>query len=281
MCKPLPYPRCSSHARASLDAALKSGDAKRIQRARTNFYTTPAGINALKEAGKPELAERYLERRTRLVEQFKRQERIRNGVTIGLDLDNTTGDFTLQLQKDVAKALGIPESEWKDKFPDPRFYSYAKSGWFADEDAFKLSFHAAEKTGLYKRMPVYRGANSAIRRLQAAGFKVKLITARGEEMDADTRAWLKRNRIPFNSLVFSKNKKEHPAHVYVDDSPDNINDLRANGKEVITYHQLYNKDISGSRVRDWSQLEKKLMAKRFKAEGAATTLNVAQPPKKV
>lgn len=260
MCKPLPHPRCSSHARKAYQVALASGDEQRIALARTNYYTTPEGIRKLEEAGKAELADKYKTRRERLISAYKRQERINSQITIGLDLDNTTGDFTDALRQDLAKKLGIDPKT----LPEPDHYSYAASGWYNSEDEFRSSFQQAELEGLYKKMSVYPDAVKSLQSLAAAGYRIKIITARSSAMEADTREWLKQHRIPYHELVFSENKKEHHADVYVDDSPFNINDLRQNNKTVITFSQKYNKGIPGARVAAWSQLIKRLNSRSYK-----------------
>ena len=262
MCKPLPYPRCSSHARKALEAALISGDSKRIQTARINYYTTPEGIKKLEEAGKTDLATKYQLRRDKLIAECKRQERLRSQITIGLDLDNTTGDFTDALRQDLAKKLGVDPST----LPEPGFYSYAQSGWYPSEEEFRSSFQQAELEGLYKRMAAYPDAVKSLQALAAAGYRIKIITARNKSMEADTKEWLKQNRIPFHEIVFSENKKEHHADVYVDDSPFNIHDLRKHNKTVITFSQKYNKDIPGARVAAWNELTKRLHARSYKSQ---------------
>ena len=68
MCYAKPGPRCSAHARAELNAALKANDSQRLAKAKNDYLLTPAGIAEM-EVSDPELAELLREERGLLIQQ--------------------------------------------------------------------------------------------------------------------------------------------------------------------------------------------------------------------
>lgn len=54
------------------------------------------------------------------------------------------------------------------------------------------------------------------------------------------------------SLCFAGLKDSIAATVHIDDSPANIDVLRAAGQQVVVFEQDYNLDCTGPRIRDWS-----------------------------
>ena len=71
MCYPKPGPRCSSHARAALDDALKSQDFDSIARAREDYYLTPKGIRELSADGQDFEVIRRTEMRKEMLQAYK------------------------------------------------------------------------------------------------------------------------------------------------------------------------------------------------------------------
>ena len=71
MCYAYPGPRCTKHAKNALQAAVALGDTTKIKKAKHNYYLTPGGIKELRAAGKNELADAMLEKRKKMVQEYK------------------------------------------------------------------------------------------------------------------------------------------------------------------------------------------------------------------
>jgi 5'(3')-deoxyribonucleotidase len=85
--------------------------------------------------------------------------------------------------------------------------------------------------------------------------EVHVVTARESAWNADTRYWLRKNRVPFRSITHTESKEETDMDVYIDDSDKQLKTLQAHGKTVIAFHNTINKDIeTHHRVRAWSEV---------------------------
>jgi beta-phosphoglucomutase-like phosphatase (HAD superfamily) len=81
------------------------------------------------------------------------------------------------------------------------------------------------------------------------------------KITTDTVTWLQQPRpdgrplIPFHDLAILGTSKADKASVgcdiYIDDSPGNIQALRAAGNDAIIFTQEYNKDLPGIRADTW------------------------------
>lgn len=257
MCKASPYPRCSSHARKQYDKAIASGDVNAIKTARMNYLTSLEGIKSLRAAGKNDVADRFAGRRARMIAKAQRQERLKNNITVALDLDNTTTDFTGGFRDALAKKYNLTPQEALNRYPVPHDYSFVESGWFKNTDEFLSEFHEAEKKGLYLNLKLYPGARRTMRSLQEQGYTLRVVTARTPDYNADTKIALRQYRMPYRSLVHTENKETEQAHLFVDDAPKQITTLTKHGKKVIAFKASYNTGMKGvGAVKDWSEMEK-------------------------
>lgn len=175
---------------------------------------------------------------------------------IGLDLDGVVADYTSAMRLFVADCKSVdPES-----LPEPVTYNLVKAGWGIDSGDEFLRIHSeAVASGLYANLPVISGASEALRELSDMGAHIRIVTHRlimggsHQRIVSDTAAWLDRNSIPYMSLCFTGLKDSVGAHVYIEDSPDNISALRHSGTDVIVFDQPYNRSITGPRLRSWAE----------------------------
>ena len=257
MCKASPYPRCSNHARKALDAALRSGNTDRVKLAKQQFYTSVEGIQQLRDSGREELADKYAMRRNRLIAEAKKIERLKKRpIRLGLDIDNTIGDFNKGMLTRIMLEKGYTVEQAEALYPTPTDYSFVVSGWFPNVNSFKETFNNAEKNGVYRTMDVYPEAAKIIRQLAASGdVEIHLVSARNKKWNDDTRAWLRAHRIPFKSITFTDAKEETDMDIYLDDAGYQLAKLKEHGKKVIAFDQLYNRSLSDiPRVKHWTQV---------------------------
>jgi 5'(3')-deoxyribonucleotidase len=176
---------------------------------------------------------------------------------LGVDLDGVCGDSTAAFRAVVAAERGIDPAS----LPEDRGWDFAE--WGVDELG---GFEHVHRTAvldhrMFRDMPVVDGAAEALWRLSDAGVWIRIITHRlyvnwGHAVAvADTVEWLDRHAIPYRDICFLGRKPEVEADCYVDDSPDNIEALRAAGNAVIVFDQPYNAHVAGPRATTWDQVE--------------------------
>lgn len=180
----------------------------------------------------------------------------------GVDLDGVCGDYTTAFRTIVAQELDVSENELPlERSWDFREWNLERAGGFE-----RLHALAVSGRGLFADMPPIEGVADALWRLSDAGIHIRIITHRlyvnwgHASAVADTVTWLDTNRIPYRDICFLGKKPDVGAHVYIDDGPHNIVQLRAAGHEAIVFDQPYNRDLDGPRVADWAELETMVMA---------------------
>ncbi len=176
---------------------------------------------------------------------------------LGLDLDGTCADFYTRMREIAA--------EWTDQPIEtlPVDPVWGLGNWGIDS---YTRFHrfAVTQRGLFESMIPVPGAPQAIRRLGTEGIRIRIITHRlfiryfHEVAVQQTVRWLDHWGIPYWDLCFMRDKGEVGANLYVEDSPENISDLRQRKKEVLILSNPTNRrlpDDPGGRADDWGQAE--------------------------
>jgi 5'(3')-deoxyribonucleotidase len=180
---------------------------------------------------------------------------------LGLDLDGVCADFYGKMREIAAEWTEQPleslavEPEW------------GLSNWgigAANYDRFHR--FAVTQRGLFETMKPIPGAASGVRRLGTEGVRVRIITHRlfiryfHEVAVQQTVRWLDHWSIPYWDLCFMRDKGDVGADLYVDDSPTNIEDLEARGKEVLIFSNATNIGVSSvsDRAENWTEAEDKI-----------------------
>ncbi|MGH9003519.1 MAG: 5' nucleotidase, NT5C type, partial [Acidimicrobiia bacterium] len=136
----------------------------------------------------------------------------------------------------------------------------------------RLHRFAVTQRDLFGSMRPMTGAPQAIRRLGTEGIRIRIITHRlfiryfHETAVAQTVRWLDHHGIPYWDLCFMRKKGDVGADLYVEDSPENIGDLRAMGREVIVMSNPANGDVPegfGGRAAGWAEAEDMIRARYY------------------
>lgn len=169
---------------------------------------------------------------------------------IALDIDNTLGDYH-------AHFLHFAENWFGKAMPHPgainpglplyKFMGVSKARYREAKLAYRQ--------GGWKRwMPAYPGASELTQDLRAAGAEVWICTTRPylrlDNIDPDTREWLRRNRIRYNAVLFGEHKYKELKRqagdrvvAVVDDLPEMLQAARQNGFDNLYMRsQPYNTD---------------------------------------
>jgi 5'(3')-deoxyribonucleotidase len=185
---------------------------------------------------------------------------------LGLDLDDTIAEYLLGLRKFIIKKDadffdGMTEAELDAHFPQlPTYDNFVWSRINGNREKF-IAYHAeAVENGLFADLEPIAGAVEALWKLKREhGVHIYVITSRfvqnwqNARVLMDTGVWLDKNNVPYDDIMFARDKVDVLADVYIDDSPKNITNLRKAGRNVIVYNQSYNQDFGGPRAHDWAE----------------------------
>ncbi|HSV56541.1 MAG TPA: hypothetical protein VLH39_05465, partial [Magnetospirillaceae bacterium] len=180
---------------------------------------------------------------------------------LGVDLDGVVGDFY--------SAIRVIASEWLDRPIAclPVEVSYGLAEWGLEEYGGyeKLHRFAVTQRDLFRVLPPVKGASATLRRLSERGLRIRIITHRlflkyfHKEAISQTIGWLDAHDIPYWDLCFMKDKGAVGAHVYIDDSPYNVEILRSQGCRTIVFGNSTNRGLPPPRADTWPEVERLVM----------------------
>jgi 5'(3')-deoxyribonucleotidase len=175
----------------------------------------------------------------------------------GVDLDGVVGDF-YGAMREIAAA-------WMDKPVDSLSadVSFGFEEWGINEFGGYERLHrfAVTQRDLFRNMKPVKNASAVLRKLSACGIRIRIITHRlflkysHKTTITQTVDWLDSYDIPYWDLCFMNDKGAVGAHVYIDDTPSNIESLRAGGCRCIVFSNSTNRGIRGPRADNWHQVE--------------------------
>src|SRR6266550_930670 len=173
---------------------------------------------------------------------------------LGLDLDGTCADFYGRMREIAAEWTGRPVDEL---VADP---DWGLTSWGLLEGEYeRLHRFAVTQRDLFESMKPIAGAPQALRRLGTEGVRVRIITHRlfirhfHETAVAQTVRWLDHHGVPYWDLCFMRRKGDVGADLYVEDSPENVEDLRAAGKPVLILTNPASERMAAHRVQEPKQ----------------------------
>ncbi|WOB06849.1 5' nucleotidase, NT5C type [Piscinibacter gummiphilus] len=177
-------------------------------------------------------------------------------VVLGIDLDGVCADFYERMRHIAAEWL---ECDVEKLTPD---VSYGLPEWGIGSPEQYASLHrfAVTQRDLFSSVAMIPGARRVLRQLSGEGYRIRIITHRlfiqyfHELAVRQTIAWLDHNGIPYLDLCFMKEKDQVGADIYVEDSPNNIQQLRSAGHFAICFANSTNKDIKAPRAKTWDEV---------------------------
>jgi 5'(3')-deoxyribonucleotidase len=179
-------------------------------------------------------------------------------VIIGVDLDGVCANYYDALRRLVAAKYGVPENKIEEIYPAPSTYDMAE--WPDFKDNFVKYHSEAVLQGIYTLMKPIGGASETLWKMSEEGYHLRVITSRfvkhgqNAQVISDTAVWLDKNSIPYRDIIFAKDKADIYADIYIDDSPDNVMNLKMAGRKVITFDAPYNQELEGLRAKNWDDV---------------------------
>jgi 5'(3')-deoxyribonucleotidase len=183
----------------------------------------------------------------------------------GVDLDGVCADFYGGLKPVAAEWLGVDIATLPDRV------SWTLPEWGVDRapggyDA--LHRFAVTQRELFRRLPPMPGAPQALRRLSGADVRIRIITHRlfikyfHQVAVRQTIEWLDFHDIPYWDLCFMREKAAVGADLYVEDSPENVARLRAQGLKTLVFSNSTNEHLAGPRAHSWNEVVEFVMAEK-------------------
>ncbi|MDR0706999.1 MAG: 5'-nucleotidase [Treponema sp.] len=177
---------------------------------------------------------------------------------LGVDLDGVVGDFYGAMRRIAA--------EWLDKPVErlPVEVSFELKEWgIAEYGGYeRLHRFAVTQRSLFRDMQPIQDAPAALRKLSTRGIRIRIITHRlylkyvHKTSITQTVDWLDSWDIPYWDICFMKDKGAVGAHVYIDDSPVNVVQLRKHGCRTIVFTNSTNRHLPGPRADSWQDAER-------------------------
>lgn len=187
---------------------------------------------------------------------------------VAIDLDGTLGPwhhhFACFLEDYTGKRMPVDRRQpfhsvdWDGSVP---FWS-----WLGISKATYRQAKIAFRQGGFKRwMPAYHGADSLTRAVRKAGAEVWICTTRPylrlDNIDPDTRHWLRRNAVQYDGVIFGDDKYRALCSIVgldqvvcvFDDTPEQLTKANALGLNVVVRQQNYNRASLGAVVHDCQQ----------------------------
>jgi 5'(3')-deoxyribonucleotidase len=193
---------------------------------------------------------------------------------LGVDLDGVVGDFYGAMRSIAAEWLHRPETALTTEV------SYGLEEWGIVEYGGYDRLHrfAVTQRNLFRDMKPLKDAPAVLRKLSNRGIRIRIITHRlflkhsHKTSITQTVDWLDTYDIPYWDICFMNDKGAVGAHVYIDDTPSNIIQLRAHGCKTIVFTNSTNRQLPGPRANSWQDVED--LVKESMEEWATGTLNL-------
>jgi 5'(3')-deoxyribonucleotidase len=176
---------------------------------------------------------------------------------LGVDLDGVCADFYRGLRPIAAEWLGV------DVATLPERVSWGLPEWGIDKAPGgyeALHRFAVTQRDLFRILPPMPGAPAALRQLSAADVRIRVITHRffikffHQVAARQTIEWLDHHDIPYWDLCFMQEKAAVGADLYIEDSPTNVERLRAQRLNTIVFTNSTNEHVDPPRANTWTQL---------------------------
>jgi 5'(3')-deoxyribonucleotidase len=183
----------------------------------------------------------------------------------GVDLDGVCADFYGGLKPIAAEWLGVELARLPDRV------SWTLPEWGVDKapggyDA--LHRFAVTQRELFRRLPPMPGAPQALRELSAHDVRIRIVTHRlfikyfHQVAVRQTIEWLDFHDIPYWDLCFMREKAAVGADLYIEDAPENVARLRAQGLKTIVFSNSTNEHLAGPRAHAWDEVVGLVLAEK-------------------
>jgi len=195
--------------------------------------------------------------------------KVLDGLILGVDLDGVCADFYARMREIAAEWFDRPLHELT---PDVS-YNLPEWGIKTQDEYNSLHRFAVTQRDLFKTAPMIPGARRYLRLLSNEGARIRIITSRLQiqyfhnTAVTQTTDWLDANGIPYWDLCFMKVKEQVGADIYVDDTPANLESLRAKYLNAICFTNSTNRTLGEPRADTWDDVYRLVRDRWAKLKG--------------
>ncbi|MDR3166717.1 MAG: 5'-nucleotidase [Treponema sp.] len=183
---------------------------------------------------------------------------------LGVDLDGVVGDFYGAMRNIAAEWLNKSVADLTEEV------NFGLEEWgIAEYGGYdRLHRFAVTQRNLFRDMLPIKNAPAVLRKLSNHGIRIRIITHRlflkyfHRATITQTVDWLDNYDIPYWDICFMNDKGAVGAHVYIDDAPANITQLRDQGYKTIVFTNSTNRGLPGPRADSWLEAEQLVMEAR-------------------
>ena len=181
---------------------------------------------------------------------------------LGVDLDGVCADFYGGLRPIAADWLGVSPDTLSSEV------SHGLSEWGIDSAPGgyeALHRFAVTQRNLFRELKPVDGAPATLRKLSARDVRIRIVTNRlfikyfHQRAVRQTIEWLDYYDIPYWDLCFMRDKAAVGADLYVEDTPDNVEQLRADGYSAVVFSNSTNRHLPGPRADSWEEVGQLVM----------------------
>jgi 5'(3')-deoxyribonucleotidase len=178
------------------------------------------------------------------------------GTILDVDLDGVCADFCGKMREIASEWFECPV----DELPLEVSYGLHEWGFMTPDQYASLHRFAVTQRGLFEDSPMIPGARRYLRKLSDEGARIRIITHRlfihyfHQAAVAQAIAWLDRHGIPYWNLCFMREKEQVGADIYLEDTPKNVESLRAKCLYTICFANSTNKDVGEPRALSWKHV---------------------------
>jgi 5'(3')-deoxyribonucleotidase len=176
---------------------------------------------------------------------------------LGVDLDGVCAAFYEGLRPLAAEWLGVDADDLTNDF------TYGLREWGFPSIEHYRAFHrwAVTERDLFKNLAPLPDAPQILRRLSDREIHIRIITHRlfishlHKLGTQQTIEWLDYHSIPYRDLCLVADKTAVGADLYIEDTPSNIQALRAAGLHTIVFANPTNRHEGRPRAESWREVE--------------------------
>ena len=176
---------------------------------------------------------------------------------LGVDLDGVCADFYQGLRPIAAEWLGVPP----DTLSPEVTHGLSEWGIDAAPGGYRaLHRFAVTQRNLFRELRPMDRAPATLRMLSSMDVRIRIITNRlfikyfHQQAVSQTIEWLDYYDIPYWDLCFMRDKAAVGADLYIEDSPENVEQLRADRYATIVFSNSTNRDLAGPRADSWESV---------------------------
>lgn len=185
-------------------------------------------------------------------------------LNVGVDLDGVVYDFTNSLKAYLIAERGYTAEQLPGGCHDDpsATWMFFKDNWGLTSDQFLEYCDAGTDAGyIFTIGDPFPGAVASMNRLRKAGHGIHIVTNRsfGTRSHHNTSDWLTKHEVPFDSLIFARDKRIIRPDIFIDDYERNFEELWSVGVETWLLDRPWNRHIETPyRVKDWLAFEQQV-----------------------